>query len=448
MSLGDGISVRVDMEGNCWFVFTQQTSTGFYYELAVLAEDVFESSVESVSVGSDGFLFLMDEDMTFFGAIRRDEVIMCEMDAFLEMYPEASITTMETIAGSAVEMPDDYMVFYYDRGSEWLTEETLVVVCQISLGDGGLILGAAMNFEEFDVRLIETMRQVSVSTMLEIGGVLLLVVLIAVLFVINRKGAMEMAILKEKNELMEEINRQQQSLAHTERLQQLGVMTSGIAHEFNNLLTPIMGQSMLLLEELTGQEDSPQFESALDIYEASEKAKGIVKRMSDMSKKEANRPFYPIEVRSFLEKTSNLAFMAKDPLIHLEIDAPEWLYVEGDERLLMQAVLNLSINACQAMGDEGTLTLAARQEQRNGLPYVCMSVSDTGPGIPENLIGSIYEPFFTTKGERGTGLGLAISQKIVETHKGTITATNRPEGGAMFSVRLPQCVDVESRYED
>ncbi|MCD7846352.1 MAG: HAMP domain-containing histidine kinase [Oscillospiraceae bacterium] len=438
VSLGENMAIRVDEEGMCWFIFSAESDGGYYYEMAVLVQELFENSVESLHVGQDGYLFLLDDSMTFFGCSWNDGTLFDGMESFLAAHPDVSVQAMEEISQTGATMPEEYSVYSYQWDGAQRESETLVVLCQVELGDGALVLGAAVNFREFDFRLTQTLQQVPVATMLVLAGVLVLISLVAAMFITNRKNAMEMVILKEKNEVMEELNRQQQSLAHTERLQQLGVMTSGIAHEFNNLLTPIMSQSMLLLEEMAGQEESPQFESALDIYEASEKAKGIVKRMSDMSKKEIDRPACPVEVRGLLEKTANLASMAKDPHIQLVIDAEEGMYVSGDERLLMQALLNLCINACQAMGEqEGTLTLSARPEMRSGLSCVCIEVSDTGPGIPEDLIGSIYDPFFTTKGERGTGLGLAICQKIVEAHKGTIAAANRPEGGAVFSVRLP-----------
>jgi len=237
---------------------------------------------------------------------------------------------------------------------------------------------------------------------------------------------------------MEEINRQQQSLYHTERLQQLGVMTSGIAHEFNNLLTPVMGQSLLLLEELADSDGTPEFEYALDVYEASEKAKDILKRMSSMGKKDVDLGFKTIEMGALLKKTMNLSSMAKDPHILQELNVPnEPILILGNGQLLTQAFLNLCINACQAMGDKGMLTVEAERVIQSGRPYVIVRVSDTGPGIPEEALSSIYDPFFTTKGERGTGLGLAICKKIIETHKGTIVAENRPEGGAMFTVQLP-----------
>ena len=237
---------------------------------------------------------------------------------------------------------------------------------------------------------------------------------------------------------MEEINRQQQSLAHTERLQQLGVMTGGIVHECNNLLTPIMGQSMLLLEEL--EEDTPQFDKTLDIYEAAEHARDVLRRMSTLGKKNVDMAFQPVEIGSFLRKTMNLAAMAKDPHVTMELEVPDKpLYVSANEQLLTQAILNLCINACQAMGTEGTLTVTAAADTRSGREYAEICVYDTGPGIPEETLDSIFIPFFTTKGNQGTGVGLAICQKIIETHMGTVQAANREEGGAVLTVRIPTC---------
>jgi signal transduction histidine kinase len=299
------------------------------------------------------------------------------------------------------------------------------------------VLGTALSFGEFDSFLNRTLGDVAWIILLELGGAVLLMVIATWLLVLNRRDALELTAVREKAELMEEINRQQQSLAHTERLQQLGVMTSGMVHEFNNMLTPIMSQSMLLLEQL-GDTDSPQFDSALDIYEASEKARDILKRMSHMSKKEGDLGFKILDLGALLRKTMALASMAKDPHIVQELTTPaEPVFVSGNEQLLTQAFLNLCINACQAMGTEGTLTVRATVERRSGHEYVLVEVLDTGTGISETVMGSMYQPFFTTKGEQGTGLGLAICQKIIETHKGTIAAANRPEGGAVFTVRLP-----------
>jgi signal transduction histidine kinase len=107
-----------------------------------------------------------------------------------------------------------------------------------------------------------------------------------------------------------------------------------------------------------------------------------------------------------------------------------------DARMLRQALLNLVINAIQAMPRGGTVTLGAVQERRDGIAWVRIEVTDTGPGVPPELTERIFEPFFTTKAA-GTGLGLAVVKRIVEAHKGELSLKSATGEGARFTLRLP-----------
>lgn len=439
---GEDFCLRIDTEGEYWFVFDSTSDTGIRFELAVSVQTVFDAQSEASSVGQHGYLFLMDKYGQFVSYSGDGVSETCSLEELVAEYPAFEPESIYELINQESESADDYHVYhlpwkaFQDKG----TTETLVVTAPVVRAGGELILGAMESFQEFDSFLTDALRAVFWAVLMELGGAILLFFLAAWVIVDNRRDWLELKAVRERMELMEEISRQQQSLAHTERLQQLGVMTSGIVHEFNNMLTPIMSQSLLLLEELSDQEDSKQFESALDIYEASENAREMLRRISTMGKKDVDMGFNPLEIGGLLRKTMNMAALAKDPHIiqNLEI-SEEPIYVLGNDQLLTQAFLNLCINACQAMGSEGTLTIDARREARSGQSYVVVRVSDTGPGISEDRISHIYEPFYTTKGERGTGLGLAICQKIIETHKGTIRAENRDVGGAMFTVRIPTC---------
>lgn len=442
MAFGEAFSVRRDAQGEYWFLFAGSSDAGLLYELAVSVQTVFSYQSEASRVGQHGYLFMLDGGGSFAAYSGEGTTEACGMDVLFERYPALDRELPAQIAAEGSVDPDGFFVCRYP----WSTmqgagaQETLVVICPIPNTDGMLLLGAAMSFGEFNSLLSDTLSEITGVILLELVGALLLFFLAAWIQVLNRRNRLELEAVRERMELMEEINRQQQDLAHTERLQQLGVMTSGIVHEFNNLLTPIMGQSMLLLEELADREEAPEFESALNIYEASENARDMLRRMSGMGKKDVDMGFAPLEVGGLLQRTADLATLAKDPHIRLELLTPEEpMFVSGNDRLLTQALLNLCINASQAMGTEGTLTIEGAPEVRSGRAYAVIRVSDTGPGIPEEKMSSIYEPFYTTKGERGTGLGLAICQKIIETHKGTIRAENRPEGGAVFTVRIPVC---------
>jgi signal transduction histidine kinase len=436
---GGGAAIRQSGD-EFWFVFARTSDNGYTYELAVPVQTLFAYHAAGAQVGQHGYLFMVDDQARMIAYGSGEELATMEIDQLLSQDSEVDGEVLAELSVRALTAPEDYIVYRYawawqNDGKE--RAETLVVTYPVSLGQGSLVVGAALSFGEFDSFLNRTLNDVAWIILLELGGAVLLMVLATWIMVLNRRDALELRAVREKAELMEEINRQQQSLAHTERLQQLGVMTSGMVHEFNNMLTPIMSQSMLLLEQI-GDTESPQFDSALDIYEASEKAREILKRMSFMSKEGSELGFRILNLGSLLQKTMTLASMAKDPHILQQLAMPEEpIFVSGNEQLLTQAFLNLCINACQAMGAEGTLSIHAMIEIRSGHAYACVEVADTGPGISEAVLSSIYKPFFTTKGEQGTGLGLAICQKIIETHKGTISATNRDSGGAVFTVRLP-----------
>ena len=439
--LGDDIVLRWQ-NGSYWLVFGHKSDMGLHYELALSIQSIFSAHVGSTHIGENGYVFLMDRFGSFLAVAADGTTLTYSMDALLKLFPDVDVYAIAELAASREVTPECYSVYTYpwtDPQTGKITmEETLVATYPVEVGETGFVIGAAISFREFHSILTEMMDKTIGVIVLELAGALLLMIIIYWFMIRNRRYAMEMAALKEKAELMEEINRQQQSLQHSERLQQLGVMTSGIAHEFNNLMTPIMGQSLLLLEHLTDQEDSPQFECALDIYEASEKARNIIKGMSSMSKKNVDMCFHTIELTGFLEKVLGLSSMAKSSRIRHElVKTPEPVFVLGNEQLLNQAFMNLFINAYQAMGEEGSLLVTMERESRSGSDYVRVEVRDSGPGIPQSKLGQIYEEFYTTKGEHGTGLGLVICQKIVETHKGTISAANHPEGGAVFTVRLP-----------
>ena len=441
-AIDEGVLLRTDDEGTFWFVFGKMSDGGLQYEIAVPVQTLFSYHAGTARVGRHGYLFLIDTGGKFISYAGQGRSATKSIQALTVESPDVDTQTLDALSRRGITEPENYEVCRYPwkvlSEGRFGEDETLVMTYPLSGGERELVIGAALCFGEFNSFLSDTLEEVTVIILSGLGGALIFVCVVAWALITSRRNALELRAVQEKADLMEEINRQQQSLAHTERLQQLGVMTSGMVHEFNNMLTPIMSQSLLLLEQIADQENSPQFENALDIYEASENARDVLRRISSMSKKDVDMGFKGIDLCALLQKTMNLSAMAKNPHIGQQLTLPgEPLFISGNEQLLTQAFLNLMINACQAMGEQGTLTVTAEKEPRAGAGYVRVEVSDTGPGIPDEKLGSIYDPFYTTKGERGTGLGLAICQQIIETHKGTITAANRPGGGAVFTVRIP-----------
>ena len=242
-------------------------------------------------------------------------------------------------------------------------------------------------------------------------------------------------------------------LVHSERLATLGTMSAGIAHEINNPASFISGNVQTLrrfwsvLQEQDTTEGNPDPERlsfiqeevprVLDgIQEGVSRISRIVKGLKSFSSRDTGE-MQPCSLNEILENALMLAGHVLKNRMTVEKDlCPDMPLLEGNPQELEQVFVNLFVNAAQAVGKnrQGRLIVRSRANDKD----LYTTVEDNGPGIPEELLTKIWDPFFTTKsvGE-GTGLGLAISLGIIERHAGQILVDNRPEGGARFLLRLP-----------
>ena len=261
----------------------------------------------------------------------------------------------------------------------------------------------------------------------------------AVVLMYSRSSARirkEAEALRRKEAAAEALNRQTQQLQHHQRLHLIGTLTSSIAHEFNNLLTPIMGYSMMALEQIPPEEEG-LYDDLLEIYEASRKAKVIISRLSDLSRKNTDATFRQVSPDDVVRKTLDVAAPAKPEEVELQLNLNCWEQrMEANEIQLSQLLLNLILNSFDAMAEQGgVLRIDTSFDERN----ICLRVQDSGCGIPEEAQAKLFEPFFTTKeAGKGTGLGLAIVAQVVEDHGGTISVESRVGEGTTFSVSLPR----------
>jgi len=234
-----------------------------------------------------------------------------------------------------------------------------------------------------------------------------------------------------------------EQLTESQRLATIGTIAAVIAHEFNNLLTPIVSYSQYALQSAeSNKPDAELIKKALSkAFQSSTKAGRICTSMLGLARGESS--FGQVEVQKLVEET--LLVLARDPQkdgIALRVQVQPGATVYGDHVQLEQVLLNLLINARQAMlGRGGSITIRANRTDDGELR---LQVVDTGPGIPEKYLTRIFEPFFTTKGTatrkgetKGTGLGLAICKEIVEHHNGRIEVTSEVGKGTTFSLHLP-----------
>jgi signal transduction histidine kinase len=221
-----------------------------------------------------------------------------------------------------------------------------------------------------------------------------------------------------------------------QRLQEMGALSAVIAHEVNNLMTPIMANSLMLLEG-TPPDDTDNYDSLLEIYNASEHAKELIGKISTVNRRDRHKAFGPVKVDDVLRQAYKvLDIMPKvDIAVTLHTGCGD-ATVNGSEMHLLQVIMNLSTNAYHAMEETGGVLTISSRRSADGR-HAEILVADTGGGIPVGDADRIFEPFYTTKpAGKGTGLGLAIVKEIVRELGGTVSVAN-VGGGAEFTVSLP-----------
>lgn len=233
----------------------------------------------------------------------------------------------------------------------------------------------------------------------------------------------------------EEIKSAQGKLVQAEKLAALGRLTADIAHEIRNPLTALGGFGRRLLKIAANEKEKEYADIVVSEVDRLEHILRDVLSFSREAKFHLEREPITDTVKS---SVSTFSEICEEQSIKVETDFGTNLPVLIDRDQIRQAANNLISNAIDAMPDGGTLTVVTRAKELNYITYVAIHVSDTGPGIPEDKLPLIFDPFYTTKKiGKGTGLGLSISRKIIEEHGGFIKAENRPEGGLTTSLYFP-----------
>jgi len=238
----------------------------------------------------------------------------------------------------------------------------------------------------------------------------------------------------------------QKQLVQAQKIEAIGRLAGGVAHDLNNLLAPILGYSELLL--LDNATNDPRNESVKHIIDAGKKARDLVRQLLAFSRKQTLE-YKPMDVNETLAGFEKLLRRVIREDVEIEIVlAPNVQSIMADIGQIEQVIMNLVVNASDAMPEGGHLTIEAapveldqnyamtRSDVEPG-DYVMLAVSDTGCGMDEKTRSLVFEPFFTTKGEQGTGLGLATVYGIVKQHGGNIWVYSELGKGTTFKVYLP-----------
>jgi PAS domain S-box-containing protein len=232
----------------------------------------------------------------------------------------------------------------------------------------------------------------------------------------------------------------EEQLRQAQKMEAVGRLAGGVAHDFNNLLTAIQGYAELLTEDIP--EGDKRLKDAREIVLAAQRAAALTKQLLAFSRRQVLAP----QVIDINETVADMA-----DLLRRLIGAPIQLILSLDPALglvrvdpgqLEQVVMNLAINARDAMPRGGHLTIATRNEPG---PGVVLEIGDTGEGMDEKTLSHIFEPFFTTKPKgKGTGLGLSMVFGIVKQSGGEVSVQSQPGHGAVFRIQFPRCLQAKS----
>jgi PAS domain S-box-containing protein len=230
--------------------------------------------------------------------------------------------------------------------------------------------------------------------------------------------------------------RLQQQLVTSEKLASIGLLSAGVAHEINTPLTGISSYVQMLQKQIS----DTHFAQILEKIEAqTDRVSRIIKNLLNFARNPADFAFHRVNLKENLQEIISLIdYKLKTMNIHLELDLASVKPIWGQGERLQQVLINIILNAIDAMPQGGTLSLALTETNGEAL----IKITDTGTGIKEQHLPHIFDPFFTTKGlGKGTGLGLSISYAIIKEHEGRITVQSEIGKGTSFTIAIPKDLD-------
>jgi len=258
--------------------------------------------------------------------------------------------------------------------------------------------------------------------------------------------------ITDKQRMEKERQNLETQLRQSQKMEAIGQLSGGIAHDFNNILTVIQGNAALLLD--FDQNPAEIRECATQISDAAERAAGLTRQLLLFSRKQQMLPV-PLNLNETVTQMTRMLqrILGEDIALRSEY-APALPRIHADAGMIEQIILNLAVNARDAMPDGGKLTIRTwvenfrpedRPENAPAEPHVGLSMTDTGTGIAPEILPRIFDPFFTTKEVgKGTGLGLATVYGIVQQHHGQIRVQSELNGGSTFTIYFPAWSESES----
>lgn len=240
-----------------------------------------------------------------------------------------------------------------------------------------------------------------------------------------------------------EHKRLEMQLQHVQKMEAIGTIAAGVAHNFRNTLTEILVNSQLI--QMTYNDESGLHDVAGRINSSVRRGSSLVDGLLQFSRKQIKEEFKLIDLVKVIDEICQLIQKSFDQKIEIQSNLPAQLPIMGDSTSLSQALMNLCTNARDAMPDGGQLIIKGKQEKGG---RIVVTISDTGQGMDRQAAEKCFDPFFTTKPiGKGTGLGLSTTYGIIKSHEGLISVDSQPDQGATFTIHFP-AASPKTRSQD
>ncbi|MBE6905225.1 MAG: response regulator [Ruminococcaceae bacterium] len=422
--------------------------------------DMYQRIASDIRLGEKGYVVIKASDGIILMHPAAEQIGLYVIKDRKTLHPGYDFSDLEKLISDQLAARTGVQIYhsYWWGDKQSQPVKKIAAYTPVWLQNDFLVVSAVADYQETIESLHTSMNKLFLICLLTLAGFGCLVVLLFYLLRSRHSYEMENRTLRELNSSLEELHSREEQIQHSQRLQTIGTLTSGIAHEFNNLLTPIMGYSGMLLE--SAEPEGELHEDLEEIFTSAQKAKEIIQQITTLSRKSVGHTFKSIELHSFLLHAVRMvrSMLPAGVLMDVNLCFKE-AHILGNETQLNQVILNLCTNAFQAIGQkpDGKVTITGVVVRAQDLPagtltggfehYVQLTFRDNGCGIEKRLLDRIFDPFFTTKktGE-GTGLGLSIAQSIIEGHSGYIVVESTVGRGTVFTIYIP--VNTESPAPD
>jgi signal transduction histidine kinase len=420
---------------------------------------LYESLIAPIRSGKKGYAMIKNREGIIVMHPVLEQIGIESIKVRKERFPKLNWKELEDLHRKQLEQQEGYHIYH----SGWWQDNEIKLIKKVNAyttfqtSSTSWIISVQMDYSEIEGPIRGTLINISVIAILI---TVFLLIIAYIIFKIDKKRKaleIETKYLHELNKTWNELVKSEARLRHSQKLQTIGVLTSGIAHEFRNLLAPVLGYSELLLDRVNGKYSKDDIiEDLMEIKKSASKGAEIIEQLLAFSRNDNG----PIKIRLLkIEEVIRESIKLVRPVLPGNIKITGNFssndLILGSATQLEQVLLNLYTNSYHAMKTVGGTIeinvdrefISADKGHESRLPegmYVKIQTKDNGIGMTEEILSQIFNPFFTTKetGE-GSGLGLSVVQGIIKDHKGAIIIKSSVSEGTTVDIYLPAAQDNE-----